>query len=105
MAWDLGARQLLVETDSLGVFNTGKEEVDSSHGNIVFECRNWCVRDWKEMLTQIFREGNTAVDALAKLGLRLHYGESKHWSTPLESLRLILERDAKGSLEPRRLTQ
>ena len=39
MAWDLGARQLLVETDNLKVFNwvTGKEEVDNSHDNVVFE--------------------------------------------------------------------
>ena len=107
MAWDLGARQLLVETDNLKVFNwvTGKEEADNSHDNVVFECKNWYVRDWKVMLNQISREGNTAADALAKLGLRLHYRESKRWNTPSESLRLIMEHDAKESQEVRKLTQ
>ena len=47
LAWDLGARQLSVEINSLGVFSwvTGKEEVDNFLGNVVFECKNWCVRD------------------------------------------------------------
>ena len=33
------------------------------------------------MFTQIFKEGNTATSALAKLGLRLQYGESLNAET------------------------
>ena len=49
--------------------------MDSSCGNIMFECRNWCVL-LEGDATQIFKEGNALIDALAKLGLRLQYGES-----------------------------
>ena len=66
--------------------------MDSSHGNIGFECRNLCVRYWKVMHTHIFKECTME-------------NQSDGASTPLKSLRLILKRDAKGSLEPRRLTE
>ena len=66
MAWNLGARKIIVETDSLQAFKwvTGRQEVESSHGNVVSECQAWQKRDWTATINQIFREGNRAADEM-----------------------------------------
>ena len=73
MAWNLGAMKIIVETDSLKAFNgvTGRQEVESSHGNVVSGCQAWLKRDWTATINQIFREGNRAADEKARLALRL----------------------------------
>ena len=76
-----------LETDSLQAFNwvTGRQEMESSCGNVVSECQSWLKRDWTVTINQIFKEGNRVADEIARLVLRLQHGEVMRWNTLPES--------------------
>ena len=48
VAWNHGARKIIVETDSLQVFKwvKGMEVVINFHANVVYECQTWLQHDW-----------------------------------------------------------
>ena len=56
MAWDLGIRRLIVEIDSLSVYNweKGLKELENSLSNVIQECN----KNWMVSLKHVYREGN-----------------------------------------------
>ncbi|CAL1405542.1 unnamed protein product [Linum trigynum] len=76
MAWEEGARQIQVQTDS----RTSMELIWESAGThphyiLVSQILQLLSRDWQVELKHVFREGNVAADYLASLGHSLSVGE------------------------------
>ena len=89
VAWNYGARKVIVEIDSMQAFKwvKGMEVVVNSHANVVHECQAWLKRDWITNVQPIFREGNQLADALAKLAIKLHHAYMKIWSSTQKTWR------------------
>ena len=55
LAWYLGFGKIIVEVDSLPVFNwvKGLKEIDNSLSNVIQECKTWLHKNWMKNLTRV----------------------------------------------------
>ncbi|CAN1282044.1 Putative ribonuclease H protein At1g65750 [Linum perenne] len=75
LAWDLGVRKLLVQSDSkAAIAILQREDTDHQHAILVSEFRELISRSWDLSLTHVFREANYCADYLANLGHQFHIG-------------------------------
>ncbi|CAN1850390.1 Putative ribonuclease H protein At1g65750 [Linum perenne] len=69
LAWDLGVRKLLVQSDSkAAVTILQKEDTNHQHAILVSEFIELKSRSWEVAITHVFREANCSADYLANLG-------------------------------------
>ncbi|CAN1726094.1 Putative ribonuclease H protein At1g65750 [Linum perenne] len=69
MEWDLGVKQLCIQTDS-----TTDSTLTHQHFLLVLEFRELLSRHWDVKLTHVFREANQAADYMANLGHSFDFG-------------------------------
>ncbi|CAI0403203.1 unnamed protein product [Linum tenue] len=101
MAWEEGARQVEVQTDSRTALELIRESVGTHpHHILISQIRQLLSRDWQVELKHVYREGNVAADFLASLGHSLSVGE--HTITaPSPTLNHLLLYDVMGIQTPR----
>ncbi|CAN1745399.1 Putative ribonuclease H protein At1g65750 [Linum perenne] len=69
LAWDLGVRKLLVQSDSkAAVTILQKEDTNHQHAILVSEFIELKSRSWEVTINHVFREANCSADYLANLG-------------------------------------
>ncbi|CAN1766597.1 Putative ribonuclease H protein At1g65750 [Linum perenne] len=75
-AWDIGARKVEIQMDSLCAISIleGGFNLEHQHAGQVLRFRQLRERDWTIRLTHIYREGNHLADYLANKGHSLAYG-------------------------------
>ncbi|PNY12730.1 TMV resistance protein N [Trifolium pratense] len=94
-AWDLGYRNILVESDSMEAINY-IEEANIEHdvyGSLVSDIRSLKQRNWSLNLVHSVKEDNACADILSKLGAEQHEVYCFHASPP-QQLRWALVADA-----------
>lgn len=104
LAWNLGLRHVQVEVDSKDVIKAlqSNEEVTDDARNVIYACKNLIQKEWNVTLLHVFREGNTAADHLARLGLSSYQPlGTQILEEPLIGLQNILWNDCKGHCVPR----
>ncbi|CAN1254622.1 Putative ribonuclease H protein At1g65750 [Linum perenne] len=69
LAWDLGIRKLMIQTDSKAAGNS-----TSRHASLLQQFSELLSREWCVSVHHIFREANFAADYLANLGQSLPLG-------------------------------
>ncbi|CAN1131022.1 Putative ribonuclease H protein At1g65750, partial [Linum perenne] len=75
LAWNLGIRKLLVQSDSkAAIAILQNKETNHQHAILVSEFRELFSRRWDVSLAHVFREANFCADYLANLGHRLYFG-------------------------------
>ncbi|CAL1413666.1 unnamed protein product [Linum trigynum] len=75
LAWDLGVRKVLVQSDSTTAIDLIEAASQHNpHYRHIVEIRQWLSRDWQVKLEHIFREANHTADYLASLGHSLPVG-------------------------------
>ncbi|CAN1225592.1 Putative ribonuclease H protein At1g65750, partial [Linum perenne] len=75
LAWDLGVRKLLVQSDSkAAVAILQKEDTNHQHAILVSEFIEFKSRRWDCSITHVFREANYGADYLANLGHTFCFG-------------------------------
>ncbi|CAN1186310.1 Putative ribonuclease H protein At1g65750 [Linum perenne] len=97
LAWDVGARRVMVQVDSRAAVSliSNAREV-----TLIHQLLN---REWEVTISHIYREGNQAADYLADIGHGLPTGT--HSINVLDStLCYFLRRDCMGISEPRLIT-
>lgn len=102
MAWDLGLKKIVLETDSASVF---KILTDPTSSHLVNEeqaqrCREFLKRQWIVQVSKVFREANHDADGVANWVLNQPLGVH-HLPSPPASLTGILEADIHGVGHPR----
>ncbi|CAN0912824.1 Putative ribonuclease H protein At1g65750 [Linum grandiflorum] len=67
LAWDLGFRNVQLQTDSLCALQLlhTLESMDHQHAAILLQFNELSLRDWEIKLSHVFREGNVMADSLA----------------------------------------
>ncbi|CAI0450237.1 unnamed protein product [Linum tenue] len=105
LAWEQGARKVLLQTDSV----TAKALIDSAteqhmHYTQVAEIRRRLDRDWTVRIDHVFREANFAADHLASIG-HSHPVGVHVMDRPTTSLLYWLFFDRVGSETPRFVRQ
>ena len=93
-AWDLGYRNILVETDSWGAINY-IEEANIEHdvyGSLVADIRSLMQRNWSLNLVHSVKEDNACADILSRLGAAQHEVYCFH-ADPPQQLQLALVAD------------
>ncbi|KAK4256278.1 hypothetical protein QN277_009163 [Acacia crassicarpa] len=70
LSWDLGYRNVILESDSADVVDLLRREMNDLHAdrNIIAEIHSLMRRDWRLDVRLISRWANTAADYLAKAG-------------------------------------
>ncbi|XP_027350466.1 TMV resistance protein N-like [Abrus precatorius] len=94
-AWDLGYRNVLVETDSSEAIHLIEEAniEDHAYGDLLAGIHSLKQRNWSLNLIHSLREDNACADILAKLGAEQHKVYC-FLADPPEQLRLALMADA-----------
>ncbi|CAN1264564.1 Putative ribonuclease H protein At1g65750 [Linum perenne] len=105
LAWDAGARRVMVQVDSRAAVNLISKAGNPCHQHagevtLIHQLLN---REWEVMISHIYREGNQAADYLADIGHGLPTGT--HSINVMDStLCYFLRRDCMGISEPRLIT-
>ncbi|CAN1792681.1 Putative ribonuclease H protein At1g65750 [Linum perenne] len=91
-AWELGARKVILELDSLAAVLSieGSDEFDSRHGPILYHIRQMREREWQVNVQHSFRESNRVADLLANLGHSFRLGVHQIVNFPPNIRRAIL---------------
>ncbi|KAF7838057.1 putative ribonuclease H protein [Senna tora] len=73
VAWSLGFRKVVIESDSLTAVNLLKTPVRSTHpcAAILFRIQTLSAQDWLVSCVHVLREGNMAADAVAAHALTM----------------------------------
>lgn len=102
LAWVLGFRKVLVETDSLLVKNLIGKKLKLCHPlfSLVVQCQGSICRDWIVQFRHIYREANHVADFLASFALSFPLGFHVLESPPVGSSSLLFD-DARGVSTPR----
>ncbi|CAN0927561.1 Putative ribonuclease H protein At1g65750 [Linum grandiflorum] len=76
IAWNWGARKVIVQTDSLAatILAEQRETTDHQHAQLVMQIQELLQRDWEVKIAHIFREGNFLAGHLAGRGHSLPLG-------------------------------
>ena len=99
LAWNMGHKLIMLEVDSLLLYNWLKEAGEGTHRyrNLLEECRRWISADWQVQIQHTFREANMVAYKLAALALKLPNGNLHKWTLPPKRAT-----DKNGHLWPRR---
>ncbi|XP_072074464.1 uncharacterized protein [Arachis hypogaea] len=102
LAWDLGFKKIILETDSKIAFQilSKREERDNHPETIIRSISQLIQRDWNVKLCHTYREGNKSADWLAKESLQACLGFHFIDTMPT-GLRNIIDDDARGVSLPR----
>ncbi|CAL1410790.1 unnamed protein product [Linum trigynum] len=84
LAWNLGSRTLLLETDSRLAIELIEKRVDPLHplATILTAIRRRLAQDWMVRLVHTYREGNRVADWLSKHSLVYPYGKYELTTPP-----------------------
>ncbi|CAN1186305.1 Putative ribonuclease H protein At1g65750 [Linum perenne] len=105
LAWDVGARRVMVQVDSRAAVSliSNASNPCHQHAGEVTLIHQLLNREWEVTISHIYREGNQAADYLADIGHGLPTGT--HSINVLDStLCYFLRRDCMGISEPRLIT-
>ena len=99
MARENGAKQLIIELDSLRVYRwiRGLEEINNSLTNVIQECKDYINKDWSTSIKHVYREGNQVANRMTKLALNSPNSIIARWRKPLKELENLLLRDMLGT--------
>ncbi|CAL9000276.1 unnamed protein product, partial [Prunus brigantina] len=101
LAWQLGLRQIMVNSDSTLVDMINGDWVDSHPMSVLLtKCKELLKNQWNCCVLHVYRETNFAADFLAKLGHHKDLGYHE-LSSPPDQLQPILDDDKNGLLRPR----
>ncbi|XP_020412737.1 uncharacterized protein LOC109947231 [Prunus persica] len=102
LAWQMGLRQITVNSDSaLVVDMVNGEWVDSHPMSVLLtKCRELLKSQWNCSILHVYRETNFAADFLAKMGHHKELGYHE-LSSPPDLMQPILDADKNGLLRPR----
>ncbi|CAN1770672.1 Putative ribonuclease H protein At1g65750 [Linum perenne] len=101
LAWDLGIRKLLIQSDSeAAVAILRREDTNHQHAILVSEFMELRSRSWDISITHVFREANCGADYLANLGHSYCFGLHL-FSQPDSTLAHWLRFDLIGVTSPR----
>lgn len=102
LAWDLGFKDVVIESDSLLAVNLVKKNLEEGLEGIGVErsIQRMLKMNWVARVSHVLRECNRSADVLAKFGLSLS-DERMFWSTPPDCLGLVLFEDGMGACVPR----
>ncbi|CAN1178095.1 Putative ribonuclease H protein At1g65750, partial [Linum perenne] len=101
LAWDLGIRKLLIQSDSeAAVAILRREDTNHQHAILVSEFMELRSRSWDISITHVFREANCGADYLANLGHSYCFGLHL-FSQPDSTLAHWLRFDLIGVASPR----
>ncbi|KAK9912978.1 hypothetical protein M0R45_036807 [Rubus argutus] len=102
LAWNCGYRSLEIEMDSLVAVHLVLSPIDNSHPlfSLVVNCQELLERDWRVILTHVYRERNSVADMMASLGHCCDHGCRTFTSPPSEVIKLY-EADLLGFTKPR----
>ncbi|KAL5840215.1 hypothetical protein ACOSQ4_012823 [Xanthoceras sorbifolium] len=102
LAWSLGCRRVIVETNSMEAVECFNPSVMDNHPlwNIIHTCRRLIKRDWLCHITHVFREGNNVVNGLAQMGQVIEENYGGFSSPPAAVLKNVMS-DLCGSVMAR----
>lgn len=101
IAWEMGYRSLILETDSrTGLELIRQAPVESPHYNLILTIQNLLSRDWECQIKHTWRDGNVCADHLAKQSLGMQRG-LEYLRDPPHTLRELLRQDVIGVAIPR----
>ncbi|KAK4286480.1 hypothetical protein QN277_003031 [Acacia crassicarpa] len=92
LAWDLGLKRVIVESDAAELVNSLSGDYLGSDSLLVVRIREMLARNWSSSICLIPREFNSLADTLAKWGL----SKSAIFSDCPLSLKVLAERDLLG---------
>ncbi|GKV09776.1 hypothetical protein SLEP1_g21225 [Rubroshorea leprosula] len=102
LAWNMGFRHIIVETDSL----LAVQKLQSSSTTItsltywVQRCKSLMERNWTCVIRHVFREQNVCADAMASQFYHLR-GSFLYFEQPPDVVRSLLQEDNLGVCRPR----
>ena len=104
MAWRLGFKKVICGCDCTKALRLGHVQSSKFHvyGTIIHDISLLLDRDWDCTLQHIYREGNQAVDFLAKYGTTLSM-DFTVWDKPLVGIDHILLADFAGTIHLRQV--
>ncbi|BFG30768.1 hypothetical protein CerSpe_170420 [Prunus speciosa] len=104
LAWDAGIRVVEIECDSIVAVDLNNNPTGANHplSNVINCCKLKIHGDWNCVVHHIYREMNTAADALAAMCADLAPG-IQIFDLPPTSLIETLAADAIGTSRPRLL--
>ncbi|CAN1799960.1 Putative ribonuclease H protein At1g65750 [Linum perenne] len=75
-AWNIGARKVNIQLDSLAAIAAiqGEPDSDGRYSQTLHHIQRMCRRNWRVEFTHTYREGNRVADLLAHLGHSLALG-------------------------------
>ncbi|CAN1137711.1 Putative ribonuclease H protein At1g65750 [Linum perenne] len=104
LAWELGIRKLLIQSDSkAAIAILLREDTDHQHAILALEFQELKSRSWDISITHVFREANCGADYLANLGHSYCFGLHL-FSQPNSSLAYWLRFDLIGVASPRAIS-
>ena len=97
IAWNLGIRKLVCESDSLTMTDLVSKPLNPCHwySCIVSRIKQIMAREWEVMLSHTLREGNMVADWLAKFGA-LRDESLVELENPPQGIRYLLLADVMG---------
>uniref|UniRef100_A0A2C9VZT4 RNase H type-1 domain-containing protein n=1 Tax=Manihot esculenta TaxID=3983 RepID=A0A2C9VZT4_MANES len=98
LAWSMGFRRVIVESDSLQAVRLINEKDISAHplGHLIQDCRTLLSLDWCCSLSHVYRERNFSADSLAKQSHGLEIQELTIWDSPPWKVLPFLNNDKLG---------
>uniref|UniRef100_A0A2C9U0T0 RNase H type-1 domain-containing protein n=1 Tax=Manihot esculenta TaxID=3983 RepID=A0A2C9U0T0_MANES len=98
LAWSMGFRRVIAESDSLEAVRLINEKDISAHplGHLIQDCRTLLSLDWCCSLSHVYRERNFSADSLAKQSHGLKIQELTIWDSPPWKVLRFLNDDKLG---------
>ncbi|GAU35993.1 hypothetical protein TSUD_211300 [Trifolium subterraneum] len=102
LAWDLGFRTIILESDSKSAINLILEDDNNFHPHAIVlgQIRIFRARNWSLSFSHTLREGNECADWLAKHGAQSDVN-LKLWVSPPPQIAHVLLADVTGVLRQR----
>ncbi|QHO40259.1 Putative ribonuclease H protein [Arachis hypogaea] len=100
MAWDLGMRRIIIETDSLEVYKEiSKERKSQNYNSLVREIQKLKDKSWEIKVMHTHRSGNASADHLAKVSIRKQF-RFYFLNSPSEEMKDLLLKDVNRDTNP-----
>ncbi|CAN1169310.1 Putative ribonuclease H protein At1g65750 [Linum perenne] len=75
LAWDIGVRKILLQSDSMAVVGSIHDtpDEDARHSATVLQIHELLNREWEVKTSHVFREGNRVADLLLEWGTHVNF--------------------------------